>query len=114
MGQDKRIELRSKGWSGDIAEVETLLTSRKNLIAEINRIEADQAQLLDLREQRLAMLTELATVRDVLPRRGPRAVARARVVGRTGRPGSRATVGPGRPGSRQPCAGGNAMDYRRS
>ncbi|MCX5747962.1 MAG: AAA family ATPase [Proteobacteria bacterium] len=72
MGQeleDKLAELRAKGLSGDIAEVQTLLTARQKLVAEINRIEAEQAQLTDLRTQRSTMLTELAGARDSLLKR---------------------------------------------
>jgi ABC-type cobalamin/Fe3+-siderophores transport system ATPase subunit len=72
MGQeleDKLNELRAKGLSGDIAEVESLLTTRKSIIAEFNRIEAERPQLLDLRTQRTAMLAELKEVREKLLQR---------------------------------------------
>ena len=66
---DKKAELQKKGLSGSISELNTLIKQRSNLSQEINRINAQQAQLRDSKKKRKGLLTELQTTRDEMIRR---------------------------------------------
>jgi energy-coupling factor transporter ATP-binding protein EcfA2 len=56
-------DLRTKGLSGSIAELQLLLRQRSDLVAEIGRIETENALLAELRTQRLKYLADLEETR---------------------------------------------------
>jgi hypothetical protein len=67
---DRIGDLRKRGLSGSIQELNTLIKQRAALVGEMGRIQASDAQLKHLRGERRRLLGELAEVRsEILERR---------------------------------------------
>jgi hypothetical protein len=62
-------ELRKQGLSGNLTQLSQLVAQRSQLTTEINKLAAQQAQLIETRKRRAELLTQLSGVRATLSSR---------------------------------------------